>query len=240
MTWDRTATVAQGLFTFQFLMLLRGVRAPTPLAGPRLDRDRGIAYLAENTRDGPLGEGITRQNMNNPLQTKTTGITDSPELIDLEKPEQGLELQVGSNVFRNTNGVLTLQGKEQVVLEMQPDPLALLLTMDFYDDQGTRIGHIRRNALSAHSASRFALQAKTGGEATQDDSPSVTVADRASGHTVFEACLIQRRKVRITVGHFYTHQGELVTISPHYCRIGTGLTLFGDVTESRGDAASIG
>jgi hypothetical protein len=178
--------------------------------------------------------------MNNPLQAKTTGITDSPELIDLEKPEQGLELQVGSNVFRNTNGVLTLQGKEQVVLEMQPDPLALLLTMDFYDDQGTRIGHIRRNTLSAHSAGRFTVQAKTGSEATQDDSPSVTVADRASGYTVFEACLIQRRKVRITVGHFYTHQGELVTISPHYCRIGTGLTLFGDVTESRGDAAAIG
>ncbi len=178
--------------------------------------------------------------MNNPLRTKATGITDSPELIDLEKPEQGLELQVGSNVFRNTNGVLTLQNKEQVVLEMQSAPLALLLTMDFYDDQGTRIRHIRRNTLSVHSAGRFALQSKTGDEATQDGSPSVTVADRASGHTVFEACLFQRRKVRITVGHFYTHQGELVTISPHYCRIGTGLTLFGDVTESRGDAASIG
>jgi hypothetical protein len=57
---------------------------------------------------------------------------------------------------------------------------------------------------------------------------------------VFEACFIQRRKIRITVGHFYTHKGELVTVSPHYCRIGTGLTLFGDVAESRGSAAAIG
>lgn len=180
--------------------------------------------------------------MNNPLQTKNKniGITDSPELIDLEKPEQGLELHIGSNVFRNTNGVVKLHGKEQVVLETQPDPLALLLTMDFYDDQGTRIGHIRRNALSAHSAARFAVNVKASGEATPDAPPSVTVTDQTTGHTVFEACLMQKRKIRMTVGHFYTHKGELVTISPHYCRIGTGLTLFGDVAESRGGAATIG
>lgn len=165
---------------------------------------------------------------------------DSPELIDLEKPEQGLELQIGSNIFRHTNGVVTLQGKEQVVLETQPDPLTLLLTMDFYNDQGARIGHIRRNVLSARSASRFTLSVTAGGETSPDDSPSVTVTDRTTGQTVFEARLIHKQKARITPGHFYTHQGELVTISPHYCRIGTGLTLFGNVTENRGGAASIG
>ena len=178
--------------------------------------------------------------MNNQLQIKTIGITDSPELLDIEKPEQGLELHVGSNVFRNTNGVVKLHGKEQLVLEAQPQPSALLLTMDLYDEQGTRVGHIRRNALSAHSASRFTINVKAGGEATPDDPPSVAVADRTTGDTVFEACLMQRRKIRITVGHFYTHKGELVIISPHYCRIGTGLTLFGDVAESRGSAAAIG
>lgn len=178
--------------------------------------------------------------MNNPLQIKTIGITDSPELIDLEKPEQGLELHIGSNVFRNTNGVVKFQGKEQVVLETQSDPLALLLTMDFYDDQGTRIGHVRRNALSAHSAVRFTIDAKTGGEATLDTPPSVTVTDRTTGRAVFEACLIQRRKIRITLGHFCTHKGEPITISPHYCRIGTGLTLFGNVAENRGGSAVIG
>ena len=178
--------------------------------------------------------------MNNPLQIKTISTTDSPELIDIEKPEQGLELHVGSNVFRNTNGVVKLQGKEQLVLETQPDPLALLLTMDLYDERGTRVGHIRRNALSVHSAGRFTINVKASAEATADDPPSITVADRTTGHTVFEACLMERRKIRITVGHFYTHKGELVTVSPHYCRIGTVLTLFGNVAESRGNAGAIG
>ncbi len=178
--------------------------------------------------------------MNNPLQIKASDSPDSPELVDIEKPEQGLELHVGSNVFRNTNGVVKLQGKEQLVLETQPDPLVLILTMDLYDEQGTRVGHIRRNALSAHSAGRFTINVKTSDEATQDETPSVTVADRTTGNTVFEACLLQRRKIRITAGNFFTHKGELVTVSPHYCRIGTGLTLFGNVAESRGNAGAIG
>jgi len=178
--------------------------------------------------------------MNKPLQDKTVGITDSPELIDLEKPEQGLELHVGSNVFRNTNGVVKLQGKEQLVMEVHPQPLSLLLTMDLYDEQGTRVGHIRRNLLSAHSAGRFAINVTVTGDSTPEDQPSVTVADRTTGQTVLEARLVQGRKVRMTMGHFYTHKGELVTISPHYCRIGTGRTLFGDVAESRGGAATIG
>jgi len=178
--------------------------------------------------------------MNNPLQIKTIDITDAPELIDLEKPEQGLEMHIGSNVFRNTNGVLKLQGKEQLVLETQLDPLMLLLTMDLYDERGSRIGHIRRNTLSAHSTDRFTINVKTSSEPVPDNPPSVTVAERTTGHTVFEACLIQRRKIRITVGHFHTHKGDLVAVSPHYCRIGTGLTLFGHVAERRGSAAAIG
>ncbi len=169
--------------------------------------------------------------------TDTTGLDDLAEIVEEEKPEQGLELHVGSNVFRTTNGVVKLQGKEQIVLEVRPDPPALLLTMDLYDDQGRRIGHLRRNAVSASSVGRFALSVAASPDATRDDSLSVVVSDQQTGRTVMEAHLFQKRKIRITTAEFYTHKGELVTVSPHYCRIGTGLTRFGDVTESRGGAA---
>jgi len=174
------------------------------------------------------------------IQIKPAANADAPELIDLEKPEQGLEIHVGSNVFRNTNGVLKLQGKEQLVLETQLDPLMLLLTMDLYNDQGVRVGHIRRNTLSANSVGSYDIKVISGGAANSSDRPSVTIADRTTGHIVFEACLMQRRKILISVGQFYTHKGDSVTVSPHYCRIGTGFTLFGHVAESRGSAAAMG
>lgn len=181
--------------------------------------------------------------MNNPIQTATDtmDLHDSTGLIVEEaKPEEGLELHVGSNVFRTTNGVIKLQGKEQIVLEVQPQPPALLLTMDFYDEQGQRIGHLRRNQLSAAGSSRFAMSVTTAPDAAIEDPLTVTVSDRVTGNTVIEAYLFQRRKIRLTSGSFYTHKGELVSISPHYCRIGTGLTKFGEVVESRGGVAVIG
>ena len=58
--WDRTGTVAQRLFIYQFLPIPYGIQVTEPLVPPRLDRDGGIAYLAENTSGGPLGEGIFR------------------------------------------------------------------------------------------------------------------------------------------------------------------------------------
>ena len=181
--------------------------------------------------------------MNNYFETDadTMGLDETTELIvEEEKPEQGLELHIGSNVFRTTNGVIKLQGKEQIVLEAQPDPPALFLTMDFYDQQGQRVAHIRRNVLSPAGRGRFAVSVTTAPDAAIDDPLTVTVSDRTTGETVVEVYLFQRRKIRLTSAQFHTHKGEQVSISPHYCRIGTGLTMFGNVAECRGGMAVLG
>jgi hypothetical protein len=181
--------------------------------------------------------------MHNPFQTDA-GMMDFDEgadtIVEEEKPEVGLELHVGSNIFRTTNGVIKFQGKEQIVLEVQSDPPALLLTMDFYDEQGQRIGHLRRNQLSAVGSSRFAVAVSAPHDARLDDPLTVTVSERATGTTIIEVYLFQRRKIRFTTAHFHTHKGEVVSISPHYCRLGTALTMFGDVVEGRGGTAAIG
>ena len=181
--------------------------------------------------------------MRNPLQTdaEMMDFDEAAEMtVEVEKPEVGLELHVGSNIFRTTNGVIKFQGKEQIVVEIQTDPPALLLTMDFYDEQGQRIGHLRRNQLSAVGSSRFAVCVTSPTDPTLDDPLTVTVSERTTGSTVIEVYLFHRRKIRFTTAHFHTHKGEVVSISPHYCRIGTGLTMFGDVVEGRGGTAAIG
>ena len=78
--------------------------------------------------------------MSHPFQTDAD-MMDFDEaaetIVEEQKPEVGLELHVGSNIFRTTNGIIKLQGKEQIVLEVQSDPPALLLTMDFYDAEAS-------------------------------------------------------------------------------------------------------
>lgn len=177
--------------------------------------------------------------MNEQLQTSEMGDVDSSELMEEAKPETGLELHVGSNVFRNINGVVKLQGKEQMFWEVAPDLQTLLLTMDLYDDRGLRMGHIRRNVVKNGGAGRFTVTVNSNDNAEPNYTPSITVADRSNGYIVIEAFLVRGRKIRIAAGSFYSHKGELVQISPHYCRIGTGRTLFRDVVESRGGNALI-
>ena len=183
-----------------------------------------------------LGSEMTRE----PSGTDSLGIENAQEFIDAEKPDEGLELHIGSNVFRNTNGVVKLQGKEQLVLEIQTEPPALMLTMDLYDEQGTRVGHVRRNRVSPQGAHRFAVAVDEHDNPTLDDHQTVRVSDQTTGQTVLEVRFFQKRKLRIPAGAFHTSKGELVTITPHYCRIGSELTLFGNVAESRGGIAAIG
>ena len=70
----------------------------------------------------------------------------------LSKP--GLELRIGSNIFRSTNGVVTIHGKEQLVIEAKPEQGLLLATLDLYDERGTRIAHLRRNVLTLNDRGR--------------------------------------------------------------------------------------
>lgn len=177
--------------------------------------------------------------MNEQLQVNKIENGDSSDLIEEAKPETGLELHMGSNIFRNINGVVKLQGKEQIFWEVAPDLQTLLLTMDLYDDKGIRVCHIRRNVVKSGEAGRFTITFNSHASARPDSVPSVAVSDRSNGQIVIEAFLVQGRKIRIATGSFYSHKGELIQISPHYCRIGTGRTLFGDVVEGRGGNASI-
>ena len=68
-----------------------------------------------------------------------------------------MDLLIGSNNFRNTNGVLAIQGKEQIVFELVPEDDLLLLTMDLYDERGRQTAHLRRNHWKFNVEDRFAF-----------------------------------------------------------------------------------
>ena len=152
----------------------------------------------------------------------------------------GPELLIGSNIFRNTNGVVKIQGKEQLVLETRPTQGSLLVTVDLYDASGTQIAHVRRNTLVINQAAQFTIDIHQATTDMPSDAPWVRLYSRQSGEIAFEARIVSDNRIQITSGRFYSHTGALVDITPHYCRIGSGRTLFGDVTENRGGTVVLG
>lgn len=167
-----------------------------------------------------------------------SGMKPAPAVAaDNQRPS--LELNIGSNVFRNTNGVLKIQGKEQIVFELRPNDHQLLLTMDLYDDEGKHVAHLRRNTWAVNVANRFAVS--TTSTSSLFSEPSwLKVSDSHIDDTVLEITLINHDKIHLVSGKFYSHKGQLVEITSHLCRIGSGVTMFGNVFESRGGIVSIG
>lgn len=152
-------------------------------------------------------------------------------------PKPGLELRIGSNIFRSTNGVVRIHGKEQLVIEVKPEHGLLLVTLDLYDEGSVRIAHLRRNVFTLNDSGRFTVDIPIGQRPSPVNASSVLVTDLQSSHVVLEARMASEYRVDIFCGRLYSHKGMLVEITPHYCRIGSGMTLFGNIVEARGGPA---
>jgi len=151
-----------------------------------------------------------------------------------------MELTLGSNSFRNSNGVLKLQGKEQIVLELRAVDHQLLLTMDLYDSAGSHVAHLRRNSWAFNRDNRLAFSASPPSLPLFASPTWLKLTDSETGEIVFEARVVQDDQIQVPNGKFYTHNGQLFEITSHLCRLAGGVTMFGDAFDVGGGAVVIG
>ena len=178
--------------------------------------------------------------MNKTVEPRRTGPSSHTDTAAAETQTRGLELLIGSNIFRNTNGVVKIHGKEQLVLESKPEQGLLLVTIDLYGEGGTHIAHLRRNVLALNQTGQFIIDIHRAQSDLLTDAPWVRLSDQQSGEIVLEARVASENKIQITSGKFYSPKGTFVEITPNYCRIGSDMTLFGDIVENRGGMVILG
>lgn len=176
--------------------------------------------------------------MDDPASPRTASLGHAATAGVLSKA--GLELRIGSNIFRSTNGVVKIHGKEQLVIEVKPEQRLLLATLDLYNERGIHMAHLRRNVLMLNDSGRFTVDVRLGQRLSSVDTPSVLVTDLQSGYVVLEAQMASEYRVDLVCGKLYSHKGVSVEITPHYCRVGSGTTLFGNIVEARGGPAVLG
>ena len=140
-----------------------------------------------------------------------------------------MELNIGSNILRNTSGVLKVAGQEQIFLEVGENG-QLLLTMDLYDETGKHIAKLRRNAWAFNEGERFAITTN----------PSdLTLRESKSGAIVVRARVLDPTHIEIPEGRFFTHRGHLLEITPDYWRVAGGITMSGNIFDGGGGAVAI-
>jgi len=140
-----------------------------------------------------------------------------------------MELNIGSNIIRNTSGVLRVQGKDQVFLEIGEDG-QLLLTMDIHDSNRNHVAKLRRNAWVFNNKEQFEVTTSP---------KSLQLKDKESGAVVVEVKVLDKGNIEIPCGEFYTHIGNLLEITPQYWRIG-GLTMSNNIFDGCGGTVEIG
>jgi hypothetical protein len=115
-----------------------------------------------------------------------------------------MQLTIGSNRLRNTDGIISVRGKRQIFLEWGPFDSELLLTMDLYGAGGEHIARLRRNEWTFNDRERFDFVAKARG---------FNLVDTKSSQVVLEARVVGVDSVVITQGAFHCTAGHHVEIT---------------------------
>ena len=114
-----------------------------------------------------------------------------------------MELTIGANRVRNTDGVINVRGKRQILLEWGPHEAELLLTMDVYGAEGRHIARLRRNQWTFNDRDRFNFTAEPGG---------FSLVDTKKDQVVLEGRVVGGDAVVITRGAFYSSAGKQIEV----------------------------
>lgn len=69
-----------------------------------------------------------------------------------------MDISIGSNQLRNTNGVFTADDRNLISVEISETDGALLLSMDLYNPAGSQVAKLERNAWASNDQERFELK----------------------------------------------------------------------------------
>jgi len=129
-----------------------------------------------------------------------------------------VDIQLGTNRLRNTNGTFVAHGKEQFRIEWVDDQQKLALTMGVFMPTGTEVATLKQNAWETNPNDRFLLTSTP---------EMLKVEDTTLKTTVMEIHKAENHTVNIPAAKFYTSKGTLSEISAEWWRVGNKMELTG-------------
>lgn len=141
-----------------------------------------------------------------------------------------MDLVIGSNLFKNTNGVVEIEGVHQFNLSLKPSNKCILLNFVLFDRTGRMVAKLVDNTLAFNE--RRAYEVGT-------TPTSVELKEMESGTVVIRASRAADDRVTIDRGQFWTIKGHLCTITPSECKIDKH-SLKKEETDAQGGSSSLG
>lgn len=141
-----------------------------------------------------------------------------------------MDIEIGSNLYKNTNGIIDIEGVPQFELSIKQPSRALLVNFALFDGAGRMMAKVVDSNLTFNERRAYQLA----------KSPtSVSLKHEESGTVVFALELREGNRVVFSKGSFHTIKGHRLDVSQTEWRIDKK-HFSGKETDTKGGAVFLG
>ena len=116
-----------------------------------------------------------------------------------------MDVEVGSNLYRNTDGTIEVEGIPQIQIALKPTTGALLVSFALFDGSGKVTAKLNESTLMINEKRAYEVSKTTKG---------LVLTHLASGTIVLKMELKAPNVVAFTKGTFHTIKGHMIEVSP--------------------------
>lgn len=115
-----------------------------------------------------------------------------------------MDVEVGSNMYRNSDGTIEVEGVPQIQITQHPSTGALLVNFALFDSTGRMLAKVVDSTIMFNERRAYDLM-KT--------PRSVAMKETASGKILLQVDLKAPQVVSLSKGEFHTVKGHLLQVS---------------------------
>ena len=141
-----------------------------------------------------------------------------------------MDITIGSNQLRNTNGIFVAQGQDVIKVERKAGDGGILLSMQIYNPAGSQVARLERNEWTSNDQDRFELKT---------DLEVVTVVDNTLKGVVFFLKKTGENHMQIPQAKFYLPGGTVSEVTADRWHVGNKMELKGADVDLQGGAIEI-
>lgn len=141
-----------------------------------------------------------------------------------------MDVEIGSNLYRNTNGMIAIEGVPQLEVAIKPLTGTLLVNFALFDGAGKMLAKMSNSTLMFNERRAYEVN-KT--------AKSVLLKQIASGKIILQMELRSPDVVAITKGEFHTVKGHVIEVTPTEWKIDT-LRISGTKQDMQGREIALG
>jgi hypothetical protein len=141
-----------------------------------------------------------------------------------------MDVEVGSNVYRNTDGMIEIEGVPQIEVALKPITGALLVNFALFNEEGKVTAKLNDSTLMINEKRAY--------DVTRTPK-SLLLTHPASGTVILQIDVSAPGVVALTKGEFHTMKGHVIRISPTEWNIDK-LRASGTIQDLKGKSVVLG